>query len=367
MFLDLSLNVLFYIIIIGILALAILFVCLYMFDLRIRKTYNLNKMQKEENINKEDVKESFDQILAEDNKELATNKETEKTNNEAKDNISLNIINKVHKPAHFSRRRMVLLFSNLSNPFIEIKVYNKNNLERSFVYKLDSYQMNNGNFVNIDGIAKIISEEFPHHYPIDVVFACKEIFSNVITLPKISYSKAQKMYQKELKNSYPNAKSNYKLITLEHKYALGYAFTTYFIPNSLLVPFEKMAKLLKTTITSVNVYGIHLYKQIPIKNDYSCIYFNDNICTFLNVNNSKLVSTSSVAYNSLDELAVKFATLIGKHEMELEKKEINFCVIDENDKSGIENYLPSLNFVRIDFNTFPYIASGIKKWKKALV
>lgn len=336
----------------------------------LQKEIDDHQESKKEEIIEEHQEEIVEQVVEEQkneeikeeiNKEVVEVKEeTTKINEEVKNEVKEIKPNK--KVVYDKKDRLILFFNNIGTPSLKLSRYEKGLLKEEVNLNVSTFSIVNGVFANIDAVTDLIKANVSKLGTFDILLSVDECFRSVISLPKMSKSKALKLYQKEIKNDFPDFKDKY--VTFEHLYEhkLGSVYYTYFVPLTIINYFKKVAKILGVSINSYNLWGNYLFDNIKndIKEDFALIYVQNNLCTLMNSFNGKLVTFYSFECNDEADIISQYLSIIAKHEFELEKRKItNYIYVSdkEYDLSSITNGLTRLDY-SIDFSH--YRLKGIK-------
>lgn len=292
----------------------------------------------------------------------------EVSNDVAKSEVSLPTIEEKEETITFTkthikidkRQKTMFYFSNIAEPFLKIYCYKNAKLEKMVKISLADYQVENGTIVNVQKLATAILNENLDLANIDLVLQTNDCFKNVVSLPKMSPSKAKALYAKELKQDFPNLKQNYATFNTNIKHSLGHVFYTYFIPNTLIDNFKKLAVLLNLKIETVNLFGNYLagLANLEIKGDYAGIYVKDNLCTMFTSFGGILTGISNFTITNPDDIVKVYLIMTAKHEIELERKKTTTCILDIEDEMSIDLY--GIKSVEYYFNFETYFNNGIK-------
>lgn len=340
----------------------------------LQKEIDDHQENKKEEIIEEHQEEIVEQVVEEQkseeikeecNEEVAEVKEeTKEIKEEVKNEVKEIKPNK--KVVYDKKDRLVLFFNNIGTPSLKLSRYEKGLLKEEVNLNVSTFSIVNGVFANIDAVTDLIKANVSKLGTLDILLSVDECFRSVISLPKMSKSKALKLYQKEIKNDFPDFKNKY--VTFEHLYEhkLGSVYYTYFVPLTIINYFKKVAKILGVSINSYNLWGNYLFDNIKndIKEDFALIYVQNNLCTLMNSFNGKLVTFYSFECNDEADIISQYLSIIAKHEFELEKRKItNYIYVSdkEYDLSSITNGLTRLDY-SIDFSH--YRLKGIKLWWK---
>lgn len=336
----------------------------------LQKEIDDHQENKKEEIIEEHQEEIVEQVVEEQkseeikeecNEEVAEVKEeTKEIKEEVKNEVKEIKPNK--KVVYDKKDRLVLFFNNIGTPSLKLSRYEKGLLKEEVNLNVSTFSIVNGVFANIDAVTDLIKANVSKLGTLDILLSVDECFRSVISLPKMSKSKALKLYQKEIKNDFPDFKNKY--VTFEHLYEhkLGSVYYTYFVPLTIINYFKKVAKILGVSINSYNLWGNYLFDNIKndIKEDFALIYVQNNLCTLMNSFNGKLVTFYSFECNDEADIISQYLSIIAKHEFELEKRKItNYIYVSdkEYDLSSITNGLTRLDY-SIDFSH--YRLKGIK-------
>ncbi|MDY4788916.1 MAG: hypothetical protein SO253_06425 [Bacilli bacterium] len=316
----------------------------------------------QEEVVKQAVEVASSEEIKEESKEEVTEvkEETKEIKEEVKNDVKEIKPNK--KVVYDKKDRLVLFFNNIGTPSLKLSRYEKGLLKEEVNLNVSTFSIVNGVFANIDAVTDLIKANVSKLGTLDILLSVDECFRSVISLPKMSKSKAIKLYQKEIKNDFPDFKDKY--VTFEHLYEhkLGSVYYTYFVPLAIINYFKKVAKILGVSINSYNLWGNYLFDNIKndIKEDFALIYVQNNLCTLMNSFNGKLVTFYSFECNDETDIISQYLSIIAKHEFELEKRKITnyiYASDKEYDLSSITNGLTRLDY-NIDFSH--YRLKGIK-------
>lgn len=336
----------------------------------LQKEIDDHQENKKEEIIEEHQEEIVEQVVEEQkseeikeecNEEVAEVKEeTKEIKEEVKNEVKEIKPNK--KVVYDKKDRLVLFFNNIGTPSLKLSRYEKGLLKEEVNLNVSTFSIVNGVFANIDAVTDLIKANVSKLGTLDILLSVDECFRSVISLPKMSKSKALKLYQKEIKNDFPDFKNKY--VTFEHLYEhkLGSVYYTYFVPLTIINYFKKVAKILGVSINSYNLWGNYLFDNIKndIKEDFALIYVQNNLCTLMNSFNGKLVTFYSFECNDEADIISQYLSIIAKHEFELEKRKItNYIYVSDKEYnlSSITNGLTRLDY-SIDFSH--YRLKGIK-------
>lgn len=238
---------------------------------------------------------------------------------------------KMHKTKKFFvKNRLVLHFNNIGKSFLSMYLYKNENLDMFETYFFEEHEIVNGLPVNINKISDIIRNFVVKVDSIQLAISTNDAFKTTISLPKISKAKARKLYREEVKYDAGERKDSYLPFFESYAHPLGYIFYTYFIPLNIINTFSKVASLLKTKLTKVDLFSRFIYNNVKtkIKDDFVLHYDNNNLSTFiLSYNNS--FSGFSAFESDPNKMKLNYVSSISKHCFELEKKDID-CIYSNN-------------------------------------
>ncbi len=255
-----------------------------------------------------------------------------------------------------TRNRLVIHYNNIANPFMTLYLYKNDKLVINETYMFDEHEIINGLPVNINKVADIIREYVTKIDNIQLAISSDDTFKTTISLPKISKRKAKKLYKEEAKNNNGDFKDSYMPFYEYYTHSLGYIFYTYFIPVNIVNTFVKIAALLKTKLTKVDLFSHFLFNNIYSKiNDDFILHYNEfGISTFVLSYNHSFSAGISFRTNE-NKMNLYYVSSIVKHSFELEKKEINTifsnnvnCLKQLNDVKEIDVSFDTYNFKGID-------------------
>ena len=249
--------------------------------------------------------------------------------------------------------KMTIHYSDYPNvSFIEVKSYLHGKLQKSECYKLEHFQFENGVLKNFSAIASMISNDFDEIYPISFLISSKRIFKNTISLPKINHTKALGIYQREIKEAFPDYKAEYKAYRFTTKHKLGYIFYTVFVPLDIILVLEKIVKLLNSKCYAVTPFACYIKESLNSYNNYAAIYVKNGLCTMFSSSANSIYGFEEFEYaGDMDDLCVKFSTYAGKHELELAKAKIENVIVNDSRLLQMQDSLPSVNMELFDFDS----------------
>lgn len=305
----------------------------------------------EEQVNTEEIVKIKEEVV----KELPVS-ETNVTNfNVLKNDTSEVKVIKSPKLHLDHKLKLVIHYSNIVNPFLNVSFYSKGKLQSQKKYLLNDYQIEDGKILNIEAISNLIKSDFNVSAPIVLLLSSNDIFKNVVSLPKISKGKADKLYLKELKETFPNYKADYDLITNNYKHDLGYIYNTYFVSHKVIEDFKLLATLLNTKIINVDIFGNYIYKKIKNSYDgsYSVIYKEDDYCLLLNVYNNQLTTIYNFNSNNVEEIINQYLLIVSKHEFNFEKKSIKTLLVSDSIYFDVKDKLKvDVKPLELDLNNY---------------
>lgn len=271
--------------------------------------------------------------------------------------------------------KVEILFSDIGDPFLLARVYEKGNIVRVKALSIRKEQIEDGKIVNVENIIDQLKELKIEKYSIDLVLCSQMIFDSVISLPKINAQKAEQLKKKEMKDSFDKYKDFYRLIEKKYAYNLGVVYTEYFVPTTIIDNWRQIAKGVNAKLSTVRLFGDFLYqlfkkiektdyslifssgskvdfevsenKDSSKKNakifDYALIFVHGQMATFVLSMHDQLISSYSFEFTTKEEIIKRFILVIGKYEMELVKKPIKDIYIDSDVELDFENSLPNQN------------------------
>lgn len=240
-----------------------------------------------------------------------------------------------------NKNKLVIVYSDIVKEYIDLFYYGENKLINKKTLDLHTYKYKNGETTFVNEVTKVIKTNFPNASELYLVLNSKDVFKNVITIPKSSKFTSLKMYLKEFKLDYPDIKNKYKVYKTVHQFYLGNIYSAYFIPTNLIDSFKKVASFLKLKLRKIDLLANYLLinnNEINHKNVVHLYYENDNGVLILERNNFILTFTS-FKFKTLEDLNANFMTIISKHELELEKLKLDEIII-----YGEEDYFEKLNY-----------------------
>lgn len=251
-----------------------------------------------------------------------------------------------------TKNKLVIHYNNIANPFMTLYLYKNDKLVINETYMFDEHEIMNGLPVNINKVADIISEYVTKIDNIQLAVSSENTFKTTISLPKISKMKAKKLYRNEIKNEQGDFKGDYIPFYEYHVHSLGYIFYTYFIPVNIVNTFVKVAALLKTKLTKVDLFSHFLFNNVrsKIENDFILHYDEFGVSTFvLSYDNS---FSSGVSFpTNVNKMNLYYVSSIVKHAFELEKKELN--IIYSNNVESVKE-LNEAKEIKVSFDTYSF-------------
>lgn len=256
----------------------------------------------------------------------------------------------------FVKNRLVLHFNNVGNPYLSMYLYKNDRLDLSETYKFEEHEIVNGLPVNINKIADIINNFVTKIDSIQLAISTDDLIKTTTSLPKISKAKAKKLYKAEVKNDIGERKDNYIPFFEYYYHSLGYIFYTYYLPVNIVNTFVKVASLLKTKLTKVDLFSHFLFNNVKsiINEDYILHHDENEVSTFV-LSFGKAFSGCASFASKEENVKINYVSNIVKHNFELEKKEIDYIysnnaklVDDLNEVKDFEVSLETYNFKGID-------------------
>lgn len=252
----------------------------------------------------------------------------------------------------FVKNRLVLHFNNIDKPYLSMYLYKNDKLDLFQTYLFEEYEVVNGLPVNINKVADIIRELVSKIDSIQLAISSNDTIKTTIALPKISKAKAYKLYRAEIKNDEGERKDNYLPFHESYSHPLGHIFYTYFIPVNIVNTFAKIASLLKTKITKVDLFSHFLFNNVKSQLDEEFILHHEEngISTFVLSYNHAFSGFASFKSDA-HKAKLCYVSSIVKHAFELEKKEIE-CIY-----SNDESIVTGLNEIRdfeVSFDTYNF-------------
>ena len=284
-------------------------------------------------------------------------------------------LNKKNKMNHLD----IFYFSFKNNPYILIKKYEGNKLINIKEIRLNNDQINNnGVILNKEFIIDKVKELDMNKGSINLYIDTLNTFKTIISLPKIGKGKAQKLKKKELKNSFDKYSKNYHLIESKYSYNLGIVYEEYFISNELIKNWLEISKGSNLRLSSISLFSDFLFnsfinkkyelkdetiqeekeevlkekKKKEKKGDFSIIHVFNGIVTFILSSSNQLIDAYSFEFVNEDDLIKKFITIIGKHEIEFEKKLIKDIYLDSDISLSLNESFKYINIHPIHFDFF---------------
>lgn len=290
-----------------------------------------------------------------------------------------------------------IIYFDMGKPFIFIKVFNKNKLKNTKEIPILNTQIENGIILNTESIIQELKELVGKtKYSIDLKIASSTIFRSVISLPKVSANKAEKLKKKEIKDSYGKFNKNYRMIEDKYHYNLGVVYEETFINNDVVKNWIEISKGSNLRLSTIQIFNGYLFDLIRDKKDFrlidpvsqiesvsivnnkkskkkknknknkrkknkmpdfALIYVKNGVASFVLSSSSQLINGYSFEYTSEEEIIKKFLLIIGKHEIEFEKKPIEDIYIESDIDLSLNETFKDIQIHNIHFLTF----DGIEK------
>ncbi len=299
-------------------------------------------------------------------------------------------LNKENKKNHLD----IFYFALGDNPSILVKKYLGNKLINIKEIKLNKDQIdNNAVILNNEFVINEIKEVGRLKGSINLNIDTLNTFKTIISLPKISSSKAEKLKKKELKNSFDKYSKSYHLIEYKYFYNLGVVYEEYFINNELIKNWAEISKGSNLRLSSISLFSNYLFNSFMNKEfeekesltqeenqeerkskkkkdksrDFSIIHVFNNIATFVLGFDNQLIDAYSFEFKDSDDLIKKYITVIGKHEIEFEKKLIKDIFLDSDVELSLNDVFKDVNIHPIHFNFFDELNSKDEEKSNELV
>lgn len=250
------------------------------------------------------------------------------------------------------KRKLIIHFNSIGTPFINLYLYMNDVLDRTELIKLEDYELENGIPVNINKVVDMINEFVFKVDQINLLISSDDTFKITTSLPKISKGRAMKIYKNEIKNENGDFKNKYYSNFELYKHSLGYIFYTYFLPMDVVTFFIKVASMLKTKLTKVDLFSHFIFNNVKnsIDEDFIYYYEDNNLSTFI-LSYGKAFSSYATFENNEKNINQKYVSILAKHAFELEKKEIS--VIHTNNKEKVEHLGETLDH-KVTFKTYEF-------------
>ncbi len=256
--------------------------------------------------------------------------------------------------------KLIVYYNNIfDNPIITLYEYHNNELVKEDIIIFEKNEIENGLPIDIGYVVERISKliNIKLIKSMQLLLSSNDIIKFTTSLPKISYTKALSLYNKELKENFSDYKENFTTYKLNYKYNLGYIFYTYFIPLELINFFKKVSYSLNIKLTGIDLFENYIFKRInhSLTNDYVYIYKDGNVTTILLAYNHQLSSFVTFKDTSKETFLLNYIGYIDKHKFELEKK-----TIDQIYANQTINYFDDkeIKYVELDLDNYSF--SGIK-------
>jgi len=258
------------------------------------------------------------------------------------------------------KRKLVIHFNNVGSPFMNLYLYMNDILDRTELIKFEDYEIVDGIPVNINKVVDIIHEFVYKVDQINLLISSDDTFKITTSLPKISKGRAMKIYRNDMKNENGDNKTKYYSNFELYKHSLGYIFYTYFIPMDIVTFFRKVASLLKTKLTKVDLFSHFIFNNVKntIEEDFIYYYEENGLATFI-LSYGKTFTSYATFINDEANINQKYVSILAKHAFELERKEIN--VIYTNNKEKVL-HLGECKDHKISLKAYEF--KGIELWKR---
>lgn len=292
--------------------------------------------------------------------------------------LNLNAVNK--------KNRIQIFFFDFGEPFIYAKVYKKNILKLEKKLDITKEQIENGKILNVSSIINQLKALTKDKFSIDLVLSSTLSFDSVISLPKIGSRKLQQLKRKDIKTNFDKYKNSYHLLEDAYTYNLGYIYTEHFISNDVINNWIEIAKGSNAKLSSITLFGNYLYNYILskdlIKNvssqnitdlssikknknkknkkksnksklsDFAFIFVHDTMASFILSSNNQLSTFYNFDFKSKEDIVTKFLLVVGKHEVEFEKKPISHIFISSNIALELDKYLKDVSINNVNLDLF---------------
>lgn len=293
------------------------------------------------------------------------------------------------------KRRIEVFYFDFGNPFLYAKLYQNNLALKEQELTIEKGQIENGKILNVSMIIDQLKQLTKDRFTIDLIVSTSMAFDSIISLPKISSSKVEQLKRKELKNSFDKYKNSYHLIEDCYSYSLGTFFIEHFISNNIIENWQEIAKGANAKLSTVTLFGNYLYNDIKTNHnvdikenqneineennieeiainkkgkkkakkgnnkkksdklyDFALIYVHKTMATFVLSSYDQLSLSYSFEFSSAEDLIKKFVLVIGKHEIEFEKKKITDILVDSDVSLNLEKYLKDIKIHDVHFKMF---------------
>lgn len=287
--------------------------------------------------------------------------------------------------------RLEIIYFDMGKPFIFIKMFNKNKLINTKEIPILNSQIENGIILNTESIIQELKELVGKtRYSIELKIASSTVFRTVISLPKVSKSKAEKLKKKEIKDSYGKFNKNYRMVEDKYHYNLGVVYEETFINNDVIKNWVEISKGSNLKLSTIQIFNGYLFDLIKDKKDFrlldpvnkiesvsisnnkskknkiiklnkkkkgkmldfALIYIKNGVATFILSSSSQLINGYSFEYTSEEEIIKKFLLVIGKHEIEFEKKQIEDIYVESDINLSLNEVFKDIQIHNIHFLTF---------------
>lgn len=272
------------------------------------------------------------------------------------------------------KNKVEIFFSDIGEPFLFARVYENNLLTKEKVFSIGKEQIEDGKIFNVENIIEQLKDLKIEKYSIDLILCSQMIFELVISLPKVNAQRAEQLKKKEIKESFEKYKDFYYLIEKKYAYNLGLVYTEYFVSNAIVDNWRQIAKGANAKLSTIRLFGDYLYEtmkkgeyteisvqenlenQEEVKEtkkankliDFALIFVHDFMATFVLSTHDQLIGFYSFEFSSKEELMKRFLLVIGKHEIELEKRTIKDIFVDSDIDLSLDQYLmnQTIHYIR---------------------
>lgn len=206
----------------------------------------------------------------------------------------------------------------------------KKSAPKSIMIDLEEYPIEDGVIKNPEAVVERIKSELSEIKlpPISLFVRCEETYRNAIALPSMSYPRAMSYYKRESKL---RQKENFSTDCSLYKHPLGYIFSTYYIPNSVINSFGIIAKLLGTKLYEVEPYGFCVDRESGHeRGGYVHFYIRGKVCTMTFILGKDLIATYDFAFDTEEDIVTRFLLVMSKHEFEGEHIQITHYALDSD-------------------------------------
>lgn len=281
----------------------------------------------------------------------------------------------------------IFYFNMGNNPYILIKEFKENKLINTKEIKLNKEDIDLKGSISDTGL--IINElkelKMLKGSTIDLKIDSLNIFKSIVSLPRISSSKANTLKKKEIKNSFDKYSKSYHMLEDKYTYEFGIIYEEYFISNELIRNWVEISKRSNLRLSSLSLFSNFLFNEfvnkkyrsleeikeedIEVKEnknkkkkdkivDFSVIHVLNNVVTFILSSSLQLIDSYSFEFKNEDDLIKKYITIIGKHEIEFEKKLIKDIYLDSDTKLSLNESFKDIKIHPIQFDYFNEISTN---------